>query len=105
MPDDPAGDVVRGPDAEEALERLDDLARELDLTDAQRAATESVYAGLRDTAQPIGIKIIEAERDLDKAFVNGTITSTELRSRLNAIAILQGQLRTVSKLTWLSACC
>jgi hypothetical protein len=72
-----------------------ELARELDLTDAQRAATESVYVGMRDTAQPIGIKIIEAERSLDRAFVNGTITSTELRSRLNSIAALQGQLRTV----------
>ena len=72
-----------------------ELARELDLTAAQRAATESLYAGMRDRAQPIGIKIIEAEGDLDQAFVNGTISPTELRSRIDAIAALQGQLRAV----------
>ncbi len=69
------------------------LARELDLTDTQRAATQSLYARMREQAQPVGIKIIEAERELDRAFVDGTISTTELRSRLNAIAALQGELR------------
>lgn len=72
-----------------------ELARELDLTEAQRAATESLYAGMRDRAQPVGIKIIEAERDLDRAFVDGTISPTELRSRVSTISALQGELRTV----------
>ena len=70
-----------------------ELARELDLTDTQRAATQSLYARMRERAQPLGTKIIEAERELDRAFVDGTISTTELRSRLNAIAALQGELR------------
>jgi Spy/CpxP family protein refolding chaperone len=72
-----------------------ELARELDLTDTQHARTQSLYATTRARAQFLGIKIIEAERDLDRAFTNGTISMTELRSRLNAIATLQGELRAV----------
>jgi Spy/CpxP family protein refolding chaperone len=72
-----------------------ELARELDLTDTQRAATESLFAAMRERAQPLGIKIIQAERELDQDFVDGTIGTIELRSRLNAIAVLQGELRAV----------
>src|SRR5712692_3787037 len=72
-----------------------ELARELDLTDAQRAATESLFATMRERAQPIGIKIIDAERELDRAFVNGTLSAPELRIRLSAIAALQGELRAI----------
>lgn len=72
-----------------------ELASELDLTDAQRTATESLYAGMRERAQPIGMKIIEAEHDLDQAFVNGTINPIELRYKVGAIATLQGELRAV----------
>src|SRR4051812_40206345 len=43
------------------------LANQLGLTDAQRAATETLYASMRDKAQPIGVKIIEAEKNLDRA--------------------------------------
>src|SRR6266487_3673148 len=43
-----------------------ELARELDLTDTQRAATQSLYARMRERAQPLGIKIIAAERELDR---------------------------------------
>src|SRR5437763_13750708 len=38
------------------------LANQLGLTDAQRAATETLYASMRDKAQPIGVKILEAEQ-------------------------------------------
>lgn len=72
-----------------------ELAAELALTDAQRAATESIRASSRGRAQALGSKIIEAEHDLDQAFANATITTTELRSRVTAIAALQGELRIV----------
>jgi Spy/CpxP family protein refolding chaperone len=72
-----------------------ELARELDLADTQRAATQSLYKTMRERAQPLGNRIIEAERELDRTFVDGTISATELRSRLNAIAALQGELRAV----------
>ena len=72
-----------------------ELKRELDLTDAQRAATESLYSAMRERARPIGVKIIEAERDLDQVFANGAINPMELRSRVDVISNLQGQLRIV----------
>ena len=72
-----------------------ELASELALTDAQRAATESIRASMRERAQALGNKIIEAEHDLDRAFANATIVASELRSRLTAIAALQGELRIV----------
>jgi hypothetical protein len=72
-----------------------ELAPELDLTDAQRAATESLFATMRERARSIGIRIIDAERELDRTFVDGTMSAPELRIRLSAIAALQGELRAI----------
>ena len=72
-----------------------ELASQLALTDAQRAATEALYAEMRDKAQPLGRKIIEAERVLDQAFVNRTIDAAGLRAHVNAIAVMRGELRAV----------
>ena len=71
------------------------LANQLGLSDAQRAATETLYADMRNKAQPIGRQIIEAERTLDRAFADRQIEPAMLRSQVNAIAILQGELRAV----------
>jgi hypothetical protein len=72
-----------------------ELRRELDLSETQRSATESLYASMRERARSIGKKIIEAERHLDRAFADRTINAEELRSRVGAIAALQGELRAV----------
>ena len=71
------------------------LANELGLSDAQRKATDSLYATMRQRALSIGRQIVEAERTLDRAFANGAIESATLRSQLRAIATLQGELRAV----------
>src|SRR6266700_1438971 len=71
------------------------LADQLALSDAQRAATTSLQAEMRDQAVPIGQQIIEAERTLDRAFADRRIEPATLRSQLDAIAILQGHLRAV----------
>jgi Spy/CpxP family protein refolding chaperone len=71
------------------------LAAELGLSDAQRKATDSLYASMRQRALSIARQIIEAERALDRAFVNGAIGPATLRSQVGAIAILQGELRAV----------
>src|SRR5260221_13834810 len=47
------------------------LADQLGLSDAQRAATDSLYAKMRQEAVSIGRQIIEAERTLDRAFADG----------------------------------
>src|SRR6266404_1695531 len=46
------------------------LADQLALSDAQRAATESLQATMRERAVSIGRQIIEAERTLDRAFAD-----------------------------------
>jgi Spy/CpxP family protein refolding chaperone len=71
------------------------LAAELGLSDAQRKATDSLYANMRQRALSIGRQIIEAERALDRAFANGGIEPATLRSQVGAIATLQGELRAV----------
>jgi Spy/CpxP family protein refolding chaperone len=71
------------------------LAAQLGLSDAQRKATDSLYANMRQRALSIGRQIIEAERTLDRAFVNGAIEPATLRSQTGAIASLQGELRAV----------
>jgi Spy/CpxP family protein refolding chaperone len=71
------------------------LAAELGLSDAQRKATDSLYASMRQRALSIGRQIIEAERALDRAFAHGAIEPATLRSQVGAIATLQGELRAV----------
>ena len=71
------------------------LAAELGLSDAQRKATDSLYANMRQRALSIGRQIIEAERTLDRAFANAAIEPATLRSQVGAIATLQGELRAV----------
>ena len=71
------------------------LAEQLELSDPQRAATNLLYSKMREQAVSIGGQIIEAERTLDRAFADGRIEPATLRSQLDAIAILQGNLRAV----------
>jgi Spy/CpxP family protein refolding chaperone len=71
------------------------LAEQLELSDQQRSATNLLYAKMRERAVSIGRQIIEAERTLDRAFADGRIETATLRSQLDAIAILQGNLRAV----------
>src|SRR5438132_2239894 len=46
------------------------LAEQIGLSDAQRVATESLYAKMRERAVSIGRQIIEAERTLDREFAD-----------------------------------
>ena len=48
---------------------------------------------MKSEAVPIGQKLIAAERDLDAAFAERTITPEKLQAATAAIAEIQGQLR------------
>jgi Spy/CpxP family protein refolding chaperone len=72
-----------------------EMADRLELSAAQRRATEALVAAVRHKARALGVQIVEAERDLDRAFAGGRIDATDLRTRVNAIAALQGELRAV----------
>jgi len=71
------------------------LADELGLSEAQRKATDALYANMRQQALSVGRQIVEAERSLDRAFTDRRIAPETLRSQVGAIAILQGELRAV----------
>ena len=72
-----------------------ELAARLELTPEQRAATEVLKQAILHYAQPLGVRIIEAERELDHAFAERRIDAAELKRRVDAIAVLQGELRMV----------
>jgi Spy/CpxP family protein refolding chaperone len=78
------------------------LGNALGLSDMQRAETERLYSQMRDKAKTIGRTIIEAERKLDQAFATGQIDPASLAIQVNAIATLQGELRTVHLATHLA---
>ena len=72
-----------------------ELAARLELTTKQHAATETLMQAMHQQARPLGAKIVEAERELDRAFAERGIDISELKRRVDAIAALQGELRVV----------
>lgn len=72
-----------------------DKASELQLTDGQRIEIERIYQNMSNNAKSIGAAIIDAERDMDRAFDNKTITQENLKLMLDKSADLYAQLRFV----------
>ncbi len=70
-----------------------DLAGQLNLTDDQRTRIQQLFDSMKAEAVPVGQKLIAAERDLNRAFVERTITPEQLRAATAAIAEIQGKLR------------
>jgi Spy/CpxP family protein refolding chaperone len=72
-----------------------ELAAELGLSDEQRDKTQALHKTMRERAQALGGRIIEAERTLDRAFAAGRIDQASLQAQVGIIATLQGELRAV----------
>ena len=70
-----------------------DLGAQLELTPAQRAATEAAFRRMQDEAMQLGRQIVERERALDAMFAKGEIDAEKLRAATAEIAGLQGNLR------------
>ena len=70
-----------------------DLADSLDLSSAQRDAVEAVRARMKARAVELGEEIVLAEAALDSLFAAGAIDDGALRSRVDGIARLEGELR------------
>lgn len=79
-----------------------ELANKLQLSDAQRASTQALYLDMRARAAPLGVKIIDAERELDRAFAERRINLPEVQMRTGEIGHLQGELRAVHLQTHLA---
>lgn len=70
-----------------------ELAEPLQLTPAQRSATQALMHSHKTEARDLGAQTLAAERELDLAFARKTVTDAEL-SRLTArIGELQARLR------------
>lgn len=72
-----------------------ELARELELTPDQVAATRAVFDTMHVAAVSLGDRIVEAEEELDRRFSEGEISEANLRESVGEIARLKGELRTV----------
>lgn len=70
-----------------------DLASQLSLSDDQRTRIQQLFDSMKAEAVPIGQKLVAAERDLNRAFVERTITPEQLKAATAAIAEIQGKLR------------
>ncbi len=71
-----------------------ELAKQLQLSDAQKVKTEQIRQAMLKQATSVGKSIVEKERELDALFAGGKIDETELRASVVEIARLQGDLRT-----------
>lgn len=70
-----------------------ELAEPLELSQEQRESTERIMGDMLSEARALGARIVEAERSLDRAFANATITDAALRSALDDLASLRAELR------------
>jgi len=70
-----------------------DLSTQLGLTDDQRGHVQRLFDDMKAEAVPLGQKLIAAERDLNAAFADRTITPERLAAATAAIGELQGKLR------------
>jgi hypothetical protein len=70
-----------------------ELADKLDLSADQRSKLQELFASMKQEAIPIGARLLEQESELDREFVNHTITPERLKSATAAIAATQGTLR------------
>ena len=70
-----------------------ELADKLNLTPAQRAATEALMPPMRAAAQKHGAELIARERELDALFAEGHATPERVRAALDAAALAQARVR------------
>jgi Spy/CpxP family protein refolding chaperone len=70
-----------------------DLAKELNLSPAQKQQTEAIHAAMQSRAVTLGKQIVDKEAVLDRRFAEGRIDPESLRALLAEIAALQAELR------------
>jgi hypothetical protein len=70
-----------------------DLASELNMTEEQQIGIEVIYNNMRNQAVPVGLQIIEIEKQVENSFANNTIREQSLQMLLDLSSHLYGQLR------------
>jgi Spy/CpxP family protein refolding chaperone len=105
LPDSQAADLLAGrgmglalaaelngyPGPMHVLEHADALR----LTDAQRAATQSLRDRMAEEARALGARIVALEEELDRLFANGTADTGRLAALTAQLGALNGRLREV----------
>jgi Spy/CpxP family protein refolding chaperone len=84
-----AAELNHYPGPKHVLELSDDL----ELSVEQKGRVEQIFEAMRGNARDLGVEIVAAERELDVAFVSGTIDDDQLQRQTATIAELQGRLR------------
>jgi hypothetical protein len=72
-----------------------EMKEEIDLSAKQIQAIEDLYKKMKQEAIPLGLELIELERELNNHFAKGTITDELLRQILQRISQVHRQLRYV----------
>jgi len=72
-----------------------ELADELNLTDQQHEAVQASFEKMQSRAAELGLKLIDAEKRLDAAFVENRITNEELMRLLSVAEHTRAGLRAV----------
>ena len=72
-----------------------DLSDELDLSPQQSADTQALYDEMLHNAIALGVEIVEAETELDRAFEQESIRHESLETALQEIGRLRAELRYV----------
>jgi len=72
-----------------------EMKEEIDLSAEQIRAIENLYKKMKQEAIPLGLELIELERELNDHFASQTITDELLRQILQRIAHVHRQLRYV----------
>lgn len=70
-----------------------ELTDKLQLSEEQKALTKAIFDVMQKDAIRQGKALVEAERELDRQFAAGAITSDGLRSTLKQIGELQAEVR------------
>ena len=72
-----------------------ELAAQLELSSAQRAATEAIFERMQARAIGSGKRLIDEERKLDALFASKAISPSLLHQALDSIASLQREVREI----------
>ncbi|WP_445216578.1 Spy/CpxP family protein refolding chaperone [Bradyrhizobium sp. Pa8] len=70
-----------------------ELGDRLDLTPDQRIRVQGLFEAMKQETVPLGNKLVEQERELDRLFSAGVVTSESLKASIAAISETQAQLR------------
>ena len=70
-----------------------DLSEPLQLSEAQRAKMQELFAAMKTETVPLGEKLIAEEAELERQFAGKTITETSLTKAMQSIGAAQAALR------------